>query len=234
MRASKMSKLTAFHGDRRIKAKYLRRVRAHEKADEIIHGQYWENGKGCAVGCTVHSSDHGAYETELGIPEELARLEDCIFEGQTNGHAKEWPGRFLGAIRPGANLSLVWPKFAVRLLTDKDFGVAALVKDNPIVGGVIRDVAALYERTINGDRPTPEEFLKAAEAARVAGAAWAERAAEAAGDAWAERAAGAAWAERAAEAAGDAWAERAAGAEAKRLHWARCADWLVELLEGAK
>lgn len=46
-----MSKtLLAFHGDPKVKAKYLRRVRAHEKADEIIHGVYWEKGRGCGVG----------------------------------------------------------------------------------------------------------------------------------------------------------------------------------------
>lgn len=73
--------LLAFHGDKAIKAKYLARVKAHAEADEIIHGTYWEKGKGCAVGCTIHSEKHSAYETELGMPIILARLEDRIFEG---------------------------------------------------------------------------------------------------------------------------------------------------------
>lgn len=64
--------LIAYHGDPAIKAKYLTRIQAHEAADEIIHGKYWENGKGCAVGCTVHSNSHAAFETELGIPRMLA------------------------------------------------------------------------------------------------------------------------------------------------------------------
>lgn len=50
-------KILAFFGDPKIKAKYLRRVKAHYKADEIIKGTYWENGKGCAVGCTIEGSD---------------------------------------------------------------------------------------------------------------------------------------------------------------------------------
>jgi hypothetical protein len=45
--------LIAFHNDQKIKDKYLARVEAHRKADEIIKGKYWENGKGCAVGCTL-------------------------------------------------------------------------------------------------------------------------------------------------------------------------------------
>ena len=72
--------LIAFHGDPAVKEKYLNRVTLHERADEIIHGKYWENGKGCAVGCTVHSSKHAAFETELGIPLMLAKLEDRLFE----------------------------------------------------------------------------------------------------------------------------------------------------------
>jgi hypothetical protein len=64
--------MLAYHNDPKIKAQYLRRVRAHEKMDEIIQGKYWERGRGCAVGCTIHGSDHTQYETELGIPEWLA------------------------------------------------------------------------------------------------------------------------------------------------------------------
>jgi hypothetical protein len=33
--------LTAFHGDAKIKRKYLSRVRAHRKADDIISGQHY-------------------------------------------------------------------------------------------------------------------------------------------------------------------------------------------------
>lgn len=40
--------MLAYHGDAKIKETYLTRVQAHAVADEIIHGHYWENGKGCA------------------------------------------------------------------------------------------------------------------------------------------------------------------------------------------
>jgi len=45
--------MIAFHGKPEIKEQYLARVRAHAAADEIIHGKYWEGGKGCAIGCTT-------------------------------------------------------------------------------------------------------------------------------------------------------------------------------------
>lgn len=105
--------MRAFHGSDQLKDKYLARVMNHAKADQLVKGRYWEFGKGCAVGCTVHSSNHIDYETELGIPAELARIEDRLFERLPNDQAQQWPFRFLAAIRPGADLSKVGPRFAL-------------------------------------------------------------------------------------------------------------------------
>jgi len=111
--------MRAFHGDPAIKAKYVNRVQAHAAADEIIHGTYWERGKGCAVGCTIHSGKHGDYETELGVPRMLAKLEDRLFEGMANGKSKQFPARFLEAIPVGADLSRVGWQFLHWLLTEE-------------------------------------------------------------------------------------------------------------------
>lgn len=117
--------LRAFHGKAKIKEKYLRRVRRHQRADEIIHGIYWDDGKGCAVGCTIHSSDHFGYESQLGIPLLIAHLEDKIFEGLDNSTAKGFPFRFLEAIPVGADLSLVAPKFFLWALTSETLNIVA-------------------------------------------------------------------------------------------------------------
>ncbi len=115
--------LIAFHGDASIKEKYLKRVQAHREADEIIKGTYWEDGKGCAVGCTIHGSNHARYETELGIPRQLARIEDGLFEALPNGVARDWPVKFLSAIPVGSNLYIAYWSFMLWLLVDKDDGV---------------------------------------------------------------------------------------------------------------
>ena len=96
--------MKAYHNDSKIKTKYVNRVKAHAKADQLVKGQYWKDGKGCAVGCTVHSGDHKSYETELGIPQWMAKLEDRIFEGLPNKRAMTWPIEFLQAIKPGMDL----------------------------------------------------------------------------------------------------------------------------------
>jgi len=93
------------------KAQLLAQLQRHRDADEIVQGRYWEGGKGCAVGCSVHGNDHGLYEIRFGIPMMLARLEDRIFEGLPNEVAKEWPVRFTNSVPIGSDLSLVGWKF---------------------------------------------------------------------------------------------------------------------------
>ena len=111
--------MIAFHGKKEEKTRILKQLRAHAKADEIIKGYYWKNGKGCAVGCTIHSGEHSEYETRFGIPQMLARLEDRIFEGLPDSEAQKWPIQFMTAVTPGADLSRVGWQFLHWLLTDE-------------------------------------------------------------------------------------------------------------------
>jgi hypothetical protein len=209
--------MEAFLGKTEVKNKYLSRVRAHREADELIKGKYWEHGKGCAVGCTIHSDEHSNYETLLGIPEVLARLEDGIFEALPNGAAMLWPERFLSAIEPGADLSLVWPRFAVWMLVDEKWGVLQFASSKRARKS-IQDVAGAYESVVNGSVETRDwAALRSAAAADAAGR-WAATAAAAA------RWAAARWADAAAAAA--SWADAAAAdaaAAAADARWAAAA-----------
>lgn len=110
--------MLSFHNDPKIKQFYLERVRAHAVADEIWQGKYWENGKGCAVGCTVHGAEHKRYESELGLPEWLAHLEDVLFEWLTNAEAKAFPLAFLDAIPVGVSLDRVRWQFCAFVLRE--------------------------------------------------------------------------------------------------------------------
>jgi hypothetical protein len=231
-----MSTMQAFHNDPKIKAKYLRRVRAHAKADEIIHGKYWEDGKGCAIGCTIHGSSHQACEDELGIPVALAYLEDTLFEGQRNSDAKQFPVRFLSAIRVGADLSRVQFQFLHWLLTEELAG-----RDNPAVAAVIKECADAIEPGTRGLPIDLNRVKKAAEAARAASAAEAVWAAwTAAASARASWAAWTAWAAALAVEAAAAAAVAAAVATvaasasmASMASYKRMADKLIELLKAA-
>jgi len=215
--------MIAFHGNPEIKQMYLERVAAHEAADEIAQGYYWENGKGCAVGCTIHGSQHALYETELGIPEELAYLQDRIFEGLPNAKAKLFPREFLEAIPLGADLSLVVNQFLVWLLVDPLHGVIQFAgKDSE--RAAIETVAKLHLRVISGDPPTKSEWAAAWAAAR-----------DAAGDAAGAAARAAAWAAAWDAARAAAWA--AAWAAARAAAWDAAGDAqkdkLIALLRAA-
>ena len=121
--------MLTFHGSHELKAQRIAQVRAHRLADQLVHGTYWENGKGCAVGCTIHSGRHEDYETELGIPVELAYAEDHIFENLANGKALLWPERFLEAIPVGVDLRAthVNKRYVLALLTDEKRGLVRLI-----------------------------------------------------------------------------------------------------------
>ena len=105
--------MLSFHNDIEVKNKYIDRIKNHMMMDNIIQGTGWQNGKGCAVGCTLESYDHSRYPVELGLPEWLARLEDSIFEGLSKEESKKWPILFLESINIGVNVENVKHKLAI-------------------------------------------------------------------------------------------------------------------------
>ena len=139
--------LLSFHGEQEIKDMYLTRLKGHYEADEIIKGTYWQHGKGCAVGCTIHSNLHRNYETELGIPSVLAYIQDSLFELMTNEQAKEFPIKFLEAIPVGVNLKNVWIKLIIWLLIDFENGVINVVKLDT-EKRLIEDIAGVFKLSL--------------------------------------------------------------------------------------
>ena len=147
--------MRAFTSETKISKERLLEVLAeHRKADRIIQGHYWLNGRGCAVGCSIHDfapgyeNGHQMYEDLFGIPEQLAELEDKIFEGLSITAAKKWPERFIRAIQPGADLSVVCDEWLLWLLRN-DKSPLAPWKNMEWMA----NIAALYERRLVGNEP---------------------------------------------------------------------------------
>jgi len=137
--------MLAYHNDPQLKQQILQQLQRHYDADEIVKGQYWQDGKGCAVGCTLHTDQHKEYETRFGIPVRLAHLEDIIFERLPNNLAKNWPIRFMSAIQVGADLSTIWRDFVIWLLIDPVDGVIQYTTPGTEVYHAIMQVAQLYQ-----------------------------------------------------------------------------------------
>lgn len=211
--------MLAYHNNPELKKCVVAQMKAHREADELVKGQYWENGKGCAVGCLLKSGNHIEYEKKFGIPVALARLEDCIFEGLDNGDSQKWPERFLSAIKPGADLSLVQWKF-LHWLQKENLKTAKKNKMPVDVISAIKQCVDVLAPLTKGE-PVNRSAARSAWAAAWAAAESAARSAA--------RSAGAA-----AESAGAAWAAGAAAAEsAARAHYKKMADKLIELIKDA-
>ena len=163
-----MNNQRAFHNNMQIRQLYVERVLAHQLANEIVQGTSWKEDAAGAVGCTLESNQHSRYEEELGIPRQLAYLEDRIFEGLPWKEAKGFPFAFLTSIPVGADLSLVLARFMVWLLIDPERGILRFVGKQ---GQAIADVAALYQRVIEGEAVSTQEWLSALTAASARGRA---------------------------------------------------------------
>ncbi len=157
--------LIAYHNSPELKEKFLARVRAHRAADELIKGategrRADGSFKGCAVVCTLARYKHAGYETELGVPRILARLEDGIFERLPDANALDWPEQFLSAIPVGADLTQVADRFLLWLLVDETDGVILFAK-TARVKKAIQAVADLYVKKLAGERVTRETWQSA-------------------------------------------------------------------------
>ena len=122
--------LLAFHDMPGLKLHYLRKAEFHEWTDAFEKGLYWDPAqrRGCAVGCWSHDpyGGHAALAKAMGVPQELLRLADGLFEALPEDQFRHWPHRFAAAIVPGADLGSVWALYLQWLLFDPVWGLAAL------------------------------------------------------------------------------------------------------------
>jgi hypothetical protein len=160
--------LISYKNDPILKKRFVAEIEKHRKADAIMQGTYGkENGKwkGCAVSCSLRSLDilegkelktvydsHRDYESKLGIPEWLARLEDTIFEGLPEEDAMKWPTQFAKAVPVGVNLEPVRWKFCAYLMKENINRVLGLKNLNDElkkqVVDAIRGVLNVHEEAI--------------------------------------------------------------------------------------
>lgn len=143
--------LQAFHNDELIQQKYITRVENHYKLDEIIKGEYWIDGKGCAVGCILHSNNHHDSESELGIPTWLFKLIDVLFEGLPNDKAKEFPLKFLCSIPIGfENWEHILKQIYAFMLkcTFKNLDIKNILKTMPDVKTLSMTISSIIDYTV--------------------------------------------------------------------------------------
>jgi len=144
-------KLQAFHNNSQLQQEFLDRAQSHYDADEIIHGVYWENGKGCAYGCMTHSSNHKDLESLYGMPEWLGRLVDILFEGMENKYSKEFYLSFIKTVASPSFLGFdnwqhIYHQLCLHILEKECKNI-----DYPLVKQAISDIITLH-RTEETDK----------------------------------------------------------------------------------
>ncbi len=106
---------------------------------------------------------------DLGAPPVLMRMSEFLLDGLPREMARAWPDRFTNAIRPGAYLRMVWPRFALWLLTEE---LPPKVQRYPVCADALAGVARLYAEWIEtGLRPGLRKWEAARKAASDATAA---------------------------------------------------------------
>ena len=152
------------------KPELLETLAWYREEDRLAQGgYYWRNGRGCAVGCTLHEfatgqeERHDLYEELFGIPQELARLEDSIFEGLHPEVAQEWPERFIGSIPKGADLEFAADEFALWILGGEDSPMATW-RDSEY----LQPTLELYRGHLEGFPSRTGDWKRVAKVARAA------------------------------------------------------------------
>ena len=222
----------------------------YREEDRLAQGwYYWQGGRGCAVGCTLHEyardqeEHHDLYEELFGIPRKLAYLEDAIFEGLDSAEARSWPERFIGCIPEGADLECVADELALWVLGGEDSPMAPW-RDREYVQPTIE----LYRQHLGGMPSRRGDWREAASVARDAAksadseldgdAAWATTYGHRDGEYWklATEAAvvAASFVEQARPAGASSASVRPAVERARKAAWRLIADKLVELLESTE
>jgi len=180
-----------YKSDPKLKTMFVKEMELHRKADDFLKGTYGtmrgKKWKGCAVGCGVKSlnqklgkkystSNHKAYETELGIPEWLARLEDTIFEGLPLEDSKKWPVQFSKAIPVGKDVTKVKWQFCVYLLKENIERVLELDISDELKEQVIKSIQGSLK--VNEDALNTGEWDESARSAAESAAESAARSAK--------------------------------------------------------
>ena len=156
-----MSKPLTFNNKQSVKDKYVKRMQQHAEADEVIQGTYWEEGKGCFIGCLMEDTQPHDKVDAIGLDPRLTYLLDSIFEGLSNDEAKIFARDTIGKIPVGVDSYIIYCKFMYWLMERN----AKRSKDYPEVVKACRQVKKLYRKLIDGKQVADNEWSAAESAA---------------------------------------------------------------------
>jgi hypothetical protein len=244
-----------YRGDPDLKARLVTDMRAHREQDRLIRGDYFtEDGRGCAVGCTVAdalAAEEGMPLTEwalngrphewhsewarvTGLPEWLAHLDDYLFESLPVEVSKDWPVRLLEAVPVGVDLRAAREAWLRDVVFDAEHGALASAAAGLESAGLAPEAARLRGLPPTSDWEAASDAAGAASdaAGAASDAAWAASDAARAARNAARAASNAAGAARnaAGAASNAAWAASDAARAARNAAGAASNEWVADRL----
>jgi len=132
----------SFLGNATVKAALLAKIQAQatqNKANAITLG---EDARGSAIWWLLNSSHAEQIEAAAGVPQQLIRLVEIIFQRLPLTQALDFPLALLTATPVGVDLNPVYPKFATWQLNDPTNGIRQFADTATVA--VIDAAVALY------------------------------------------------------------------------------------------
>jgi hypothetical protein len=149
----------AFYGNLAFKQHLVAQIRAQEQTGNFVqNGGYWTNGKGCPLGFLLDGGQvrFESIRVATGLPHMVVLIIDDFFDCLPSEAAQGATGDAFETIAVSADLSSIFDKFCLWLLTDPTWG-AAHWSDEPSV----LEIAKLFTRALEGD-VAPQEVWEAA------------------------------------------------------------------------
>jgi len=124
------------------KAHYTALMQAHQNADRLIQGTWWNGEQGCFFGCVTHSSFFDVLPTaakEMHLPFWLVCLAERVFEGLPKEEALVFPVQLCKAIPCDVDISSVGLHFDADLLTQNFNHFPVGEKEHLAIWSILKD-----------------------------------------------------------------------------------------------
>ena len=156
----------AFHGDPKVKAQALERLRRHIAAGSFVYFPAWEEGRANVIGAVMEADDTPGFGERLGYPIALAETLPMFVNGfRPQAEAERFAQAWLERTPVGADLTRIVSRLVLDLLANPE--LAVLTERVPDVEQGRRAIMTLHRRAIEGDEPDRKTW-KAARLAAVA------------------------------------------------------------------
>lgn len=112
------------------KDEFIKELKIHHDQDNFIQGEWFENGKGGSLGCSLEiisrlkgveakkHDDYALYEKYLAIPQWLVMIKEVVFENLSSDVAGQWVLDFAQTIKEGQDLDKIQTPLKISIQKD--------------------------------------------------------------------------------------------------------------------